>query len=218
VWEFFQRIPPTQGIYATPSKDTPPRTAWAQAKYDAAKPGYGPKAQADGNDPILKCVPAGVPRIMLFIQAYEIVQTPNRMFMFFEREHTFRQIWTDGRQHPSDPEPTYMGDSIGKWEGDTFVVDSVGFNDKGWLDFFGNPHSDQMHVVERYKRLDHDSLSMQFTVEDPKAYTKPWESDVKIYRLLPKNKAFLDENFCVSEDEDSFNKTFNSAVDEKTGK
>jgi hypothetical protein len=209
VWEFFIRIPPNQGIYATPSKDVPPRTPWGQAKYDAAKPGYGPKAQPAGNDPILKCMPAGVPRIMLFVQAYEIVRSSDRVSMFFEREHTFRQIWTDGRQHPQDPDPTYMGDSIGKWEGDTFVVDSVGFNDNAWLDFFGNPHSDQMHVVERYRRLDHDDLSLQFTVEDPKAFTKAWESDTKVYKLLPKNKAFLAENFCISEEEDHFNKTFN---------
>jgi hypothetical protein len=217
VWEFFIRIPQNQGIYATPSKDVPPRTPWGQARYDAAKPGYGPKAKPGGNDPILKCIPAGVPRIMLFVQAYEVVQTPNRVFMFFEREHTFRQIWTDGRKHPPDPDPTYMGDSIGRWEGNTFVVDSVGFNDKGWLDFFGNPHSDQMHVVERYKRLNHDDLSLQFTVEDPMAYTKPWDSDTKIYKLLPTKKAFLDENFCEPQVEDDFNKTFNSSDNAKPG-
>jgi hypothetical protein len=118
MWEFFANIP-GQGIYATPSKTPPPMTPWAQAKYAEAKPGYGPKAQAGGNDPILKCYPSGIPRIIFFPQPFEIVQSPDRVFMFFEREHEWRQVWTDGRSHPKDLEPTWMGDSIGKWDGDT---------------------------------------------------------------------------------------------------
>jgi hypothetical protein len=203
MWEFFNGVP-NQGIYATPSKDAPPMTPWAQAKWEAAKPGYGPKAQPGGNDPILKCTPSGIPRILFFPLPFELVMTPERVFMFFEREHAWRQIWTDGRDHPKDVEPTWMGDSVGKWDGDTFVVDSIGFNDRAWLDFYGHPRSEQLHLVERYRRVDHDTLQLNFTVEDPMAYTKTWASDTKIYKLLPKKEAVMEELFCVPEEEDAF--------------
>src|SRR5579859_2305797 len=107
MWEFFANLP-GQGIYATPSKTPPPMTPWAKARYDEAKPGYGPKAQACGNDPILKCYPSGIPRILFFPQPFEILQSPDRVFMFFEREHEFRQIWTDGRGHAKDAAATWM--------------------------------------------------------------------------------------------------------------
>jgi hypothetical protein len=203
MWEFFNGVP-GQGIYATPSKDHPPMTPWAKAKYDVAKPGYGPKAQAGGNDPILKCFPTGIPRILFFPQPFEIVQTPERIFMFFERDHAWRQIWTDGRSHPKDLAPTWMGDSIGKWNGDTFVVDTIGFNEKSWLDFYGDPHSEDMHLIERYKRMDHDTMTLQLIVEDPKAYTATWAGDTKTYKLLKGKKAYMDELPCIPEEEDSF--------------
>jgi hypothetical protein len=203
MWEFFINVP-GQGIYATPSKEHPPMTPWAKAKYDEAKPGYGPKAQAGGNDPILKCNPSGIPRILFFPQPFEIVQTPDRVFMFFERDHEWRQIWIDGRGHPKDLEPTWMGDSIGKWDGDTFVVDTVGFNDKSWLDFYGDPHSEDMHLVERYKRMGQNSLTLQLIVEDPKAYTTTWTGDIKTYKLLTGKKAYMEELPCIPEEEDVF--------------
>jgi len=93
-----------------------------------------------------------------------------------------------------------MGDSIGKWDGDTFVVDSIGFNDRAWLDFYGHPRSEQLHLVERYRRVDHDTLQLNFTVEDPMAYTKTWASDTKLYKLLPKKEAVMEELFCVPEE------------------
>jgi hypothetical protein len=203
MWEFFANLP-GQGIYATPSKDHPPMTAWSKTRYDAAKPGYGPKAQAGGNDPILQCNPAGIPRILFFPQPFEILQTPARTIMFFEREHEWRQIWTDGRSHPSALEPTWMGDSIGKWEGDTFVVDTIGLTEKSWLDFYGDPHSDEIHLVEKFKRVDHDSLTLQLIVDDPKAYTATWVGDVKTYKLLKGKKAYMEELPCIPEEEDAF--------------
>jgi len=124
--------------------------------------------------------------------------------MFFERDHAWRQIWTDGRSHPKDLEPTWMGDSIGKWEGDTFVVDTVGFNDKSWLDFYGDPHSEDMHLIERYKRVDRNTMSLQLVVEDPKAYTATWTGDIKSYKLLTGKKAYMEELFCIPEEEDAF--------------
>lgn len=203
MWEFFNGVA-GQGIYATPSKDHPPMTPWAKAKYDEAKPGYGPKAQAGGNDPILKCYPTGIPRLLFFPQPFEIVQTPQRLFMFFERDHAWRQIWTDGRAHPAALEPTWTGDSIGKWDGDTFLVDTIGLTEKSWLDFYGDPHSDDIHLVERFKRVDHDTLTLQLVVEDPKAYTATWTGDTKIYKLLKGKKAYMDELPCIPEEEDTF--------------
>lgn len=205
MWDFFNRGVTGQGIYASPGKTPPPMTAWGKARYAEARPEYGPKAAIAGNDPITQCVPTGIPRVMFYPQPHEIVQTPDRVFMFFEREHAFRQIWTDGRQHPTDLEPTYMGDSIGWWDGDTFVVDTVGFNEnKNWIDFFGDPHSDQLHLIERYKRLDHDTLTMQLIVDDPKAYTQTWVGDTKIFKLLPPKEAYMEELFCVWSEENAF--------------
>lgn len=203
MWEFFANLP-GQGIYATPSKTPPPMTSWAKTRYDAAKPGYGPKAQAGGNDPILKCYPSGIPRILFFPQPFEIFQSPERVFMFFEREHEFRQIWTDGRSHPKDVAATWMGDSIGNWDGDTFVVDTVALNEKSWLDFYGDPHSEDIHLVERFKRVNHDTLTLQLIVEDPKAYTATWVGDTKTYKLLNGKKAYMEELPCIPEEEDAF--------------
>ena len=207
-WNFFTKIPADQGVYGTPSREAPAMTPWAQARFDAAKPGYGPKAVADGNDPILRCNPSGIPRVLLYPNPYEIVQTPDRVFMFFEREHLWRQIWVDGRAHPKDLEPTWMGDSIGHWEGDTFVVDTIGLNDKSWLDLWGHPHSESLHLVERYRRVGHGTMTMQLIVEDPKAYTATWVSDTKIFKLLPKNKSAMDELFCIPDEQESFVKQF----------
>lgn len=207
-WNFFTHIPADQGVYGTPSKAAPPMTPWAQARFDAAKPGYGPRAVASGNDPILWCNPSGVPRVLLYPNPFEIVQTPERVFMFFEREHLWRQIWIDGRAHPKDLEPTWMGHSIGRWEGDSFVVDTIGVNDKSWLDLWGHPHSEELHLVERYRRVDHETMTMQLIVEDPKAYTATWVSDTKIFKLLPKNKSAMDELFCIPDEQESFIKQF----------
>ena len=88
--------------------------------------------------------------------------------MFFELGHIWRTVWTDGRPLPKDPDPTYLGYSVGKWEGDTFVVDTIGFNDKLWDDSYGNPRSDATHLTERYRRLNHDTLELQIIIDDPK--------------------------------------------------
>ena len=202
LWQFFNGIP-GQGIYATVSRTPPPLTPWAQARFDAAKPGYGPKAIPGGNDPILHCDPTGIPRVLYFPQPFDIVQLPDRVVMFFERDHLYRPIWLNRRDHPDDATELWVGDSVGWWEGDTFVVDTVGFNDKSWLDFYGYPHSDEMHLVERYKRVDATTMTLNFTVEDPKSFTKPWVSDTKIYKTLPKGQT-LTEIFCVPEEEEAF--------------
>lgn len=164
--------------------DEPPMTPWAEAKYKEAKPTFGPKAVTveESNSPDYSCMPPGVPYIYFRPHPFEFVQGPGRVVMLFEYDHFVREIYTDDRKHPQDPDPTWMGHSIGWYEGDTLVVDTVGFNDKTWLDRVGHPHSDALHLVERFRRVNHDTLTAELTIDDPKAYTKPW--NVTLYFQL----------------------------------
>jgi hypothetical protein len=198
------------GGVLTMSNETPPMTPWGKAKFDAAKPVYGPRAVPGGlgNDPMSTCDPLGMPRnLFLEVSIYpmELVQTPDRVFQFFEWAHSYRVIWTDGRELPKDPDPQWMGYSVGKWEGDIFVVKSLGFDERTWLDHFGNPVSEDMTLEERYHRLDRDTLEVNMTIVAPKAYTKPWVSEKKILKLAPP-KTDLQELFCVPSEEQRFNK------------
>ena len=159
------------------AKALPAMTPWAEEKYKAAKPVFGPNKTTphESNDPVYGCFPPGLPRIYLHPKPIEIVQLANEVIMLFEYDRIVRHIYTDGRPHDEflDP-PLWMGDSIGKWEGDTLVVDVIGFNDKTWLDRAGHPHSDALHIVERLRRPSRDTLTDEITVEDPKAYAKPF--------------------------------------------
>lgn len=186
-----------------PGKEMPPLTEWGQAKYDQNKPGYGPKAAPGGNDPLLQCDPMGFPRILFIITPVEIVQIPGRTLMFFDWQHTLREIWTDGRELPKDPDPNWYGYSVGHWEGDTFVVETIGLNDKTWLGAQGQPHSEDMRVTERYRRIDHDTMEFSITMDDPKTYTKSW-GDPRIFRLRPHGE--ISESFCVHSEEEEFEK------------
>ena len=161
-----------------------PLTPWAEERFKANHPIGGEYNALTSNDPNFNCLPPGVPNIYTHAYPVEILQVPGRAIMFFEYNHLVRQIFTDGREHVKDANPTWMGDSIGKWEGDTLVVDSIGFNDKTWLDVSGHPHSEALHVVERVRRADHDTLMIDITIDDPQAYTKPLKSQRK-YILKP---------------------------------
>ena len=152
-----------------------PLQPWAETRLKAANP--------QTNDPNLACLPEGMPRFMFIPLPMEIFQVPTRVLIIREGVQLFRQIYLN-RPHPKDLDPTYSGDSVGKWEGDTLVVDTVGLNDKTWLDSGGIPHSEALHVVERIRRLDHDTLVDDFTIEDPKAFTKPITAQ-QIYKLKP---------------------------------
>ena len=164
----------------------PSLTSWGQAKFDAAKPLMGPRAVGGAEDSAaLHCEPSGPPQLLILPNPVEIVQIPGRMFMFFEELHIWRTIWTDGRPLPKDPDPSWLGYSVGRWEGDTFVIETVGFNDKVWADLSGNPRSEQMHLTERYRRLNHDTLEQQIIIDDPKSYTKVWVSPPKLHKLEP---------------------------------
>jgi hypothetical protein len=166
-------------------KEDPPFQPWAQAAYKARLRDLA-KSQADPDTPAEHCdTPPGLPRVMLWPLPWEIVQARDRVVMIYEYESLVRQIFTDGRKHPSDLDPTYMGHSIGRYEGDTLVVDTIGFNDKTWLDLAGHlPHTEAFHLVERMRRTAHDTLEIDYTIDDPKAYTKPWIAQ-KIFKLKP---------------------------------
>jgi hypothetical protein len=154
----------------------PPFQPWAAAKFRTA--------DITKNDPNMGCLPHGVPRIMFVPLPMEIFHVPGRVLILQEALHQVRQIYTDGRQHPKDLDPSWTGHSIGRWEGDALVVDTIGMNDKTWLDHVGLPHSDALHVVERIRRVDHDTLQDDFTIDDPKAYTKPLTAQ-QVYKLKP---------------------------------
>jgi hypothetical protein len=129
-------------------------------------------------EPHNRCLPMGVPRVTPF--PYRFVQNyshkkPTHMFILHEGNiHSYRQIFMDGRKHPEDLDPTWYGHSIGRWEGDTLVIDTVGYNDQFWFDRKGHPHTEQLHTVERWTRLDKGRMENKVTIDDPGAYTKPW--------------------------------------------
>ena len=187
VWNMHPAPAQRKYINSTYTQAGPEMTDWAKAKYDAAKPSNGPRSNAltVSDDPVLrKCFPPGTPRIYLQPFPLQFIQTPKEIIIIYEYDHTVRQIFTDGRPHPDDVIPTYMGHSIGKWEGDTLVVDTIGFNEKTWLDRDGHQHSDQLHVMERFHRVDRDNLQIDITMEDPKALVKPWVTQLN-FQLKP---------------------------------
>jgi hypothetical protein len=189
VWE--ANMPGLKWATYSFTPDIPPMTPWGKQRYLAVKPSYGPRSFADSTDYVnpttgkdVGCLPPGVPRIYIQPFALEMIQSPGRVLEYFEFDHHVRQIFTDGRQHPKDPELTWMGDSIGWYEGDTLVIDTVGLNEKTWIDRGGLPHSSQLHVTERIRRPNHDALEITITIDDPKAYTKTW-SGYRNYKLEP---------------------------------
>jgi len=198
-----ERVEGVPIITGIDEKTRPPLTPWGQARFDAAVPFIGPRAKAGKeNNPSLRCEPEALPKSLILPQPFEIIQIPGRMFMFFEEFHLWRTIWTDGRPLPKDPDPSYLGYSVGKWEGDTLVVDTIGMNDRPWVDSFGNPRSEKMHLTERYRRIDANNLEIQIIMDDPKAYTDKWISAPRVYKLEPGWE--LGEFFCVVDEEDSY--------------
>jgi hypothetical protein len=178
------RVPPGVPWYNYAlTADEPPMTAWAEIKFKSNKPSFGPSPQEFPNDLAYGCFPPGVPRVYAAVQAaMQIVQVPGRVIMFFGRN--VRQVYTDGRQHPQNLKPLWMGHSIGKWEGETFVIDTIGVSDRTWLDRMGHPHSDALHLVERFRRDSQDRLDLDMTIDDPKAFTKAWTAQ-RTFRLRP---------------------------------
>ena len=149
------------------------------------------------DDPYSHCMPPAVPRINVANHPFKILQLPGLLAILYETSYVFRQIFTDGRPLPTDPQPTWLGYSVGRWENDTLVVDSNGFNDRNWLDGDkGHPLSDALRVTERFRRIDFGHLEIQVTIDDPKVYTKPWTIKESL-NLLPDTE--LLENICENE-------------------
>jgi hypothetical protein len=161
--------------------ERPPMTAWGKEKWSKTRASArnNPLAfgfyqdQKDWNDPLFQCDPSGYPRNLDYTN-YRFVKLPNEFVMFFERDHTWRDLWTDGRKLPENPKPRWYGYATAHWDGDTLVVESSGYDDRTWVDPYGSIHSDQMRLEERFKRLDHDDLEFSLTLTDPKAYTGTW--------------------------------------------
>jgi hypothetical protein len=151
------------------------------------------------DSPTSHCLPISLPIRDLTPFPFKIFQTPEAIVILYEADGAARQIHTDGRKLPVDPHPSWMGYSTGKWEGDTLVVDTAGFNDVGWLDARGHPRSEALHVQERFHRRDFGHLDMQATVEDPNVLTRP--VTIKFTELLVPNSDIL-ENFCAEGERD----------------
>lgn len=152
------------------------------------------KADLSKDDPAKYCLPNGVVRITSL--PYKIVQTPKLVVLLSEgNTHSYRRFFLDGRAHNLDLDPnSWTGDSIASWQGDALVVDTIGFNDRTWLDDTGKPHSDALHVIERYRRPSVTRLEVQYTLEDPKALTKPY-AFTRVFTLAPNRE--IQERFCT---------------------
>jgi hypothetical protein len=158
------------------------------------------KARSVQETPGAYCKPTGIPALNAVILPYKIVQTPSLVLVLYEENNVFRQIFLDGRKPVDDPVPRWMGYSTGRWESDELVVDTVGLTHEGWLDAIGHPHSDQLHLVERFRRRDAGHLEIETTVDDPGAYTAPIRYTVTA-TLVPEDD--LLEYFCTENEKDS---------------
>lgn len=136
------------------------------------------------DDPTGYCLPGGVPRSNVVPYPFKIVQTRDAMVILYEAVHHYRQIFTDGRELPKDPNPAWLGYSVGRWEGDVFVAETAGFVENSWLDNFGKPGTNSMRVTERFRRKDFGHMEIEITIDDPKAYTKPWSVMIPL-TLMP---------------------------------
>ena len=132
------------------------------------------------NHPVSKCLPPGVPLSYTAGAPFKIVQTSSLVVMLYEYANSFRQVFMDGRALPRDPQPTWVGYSVGRWEGDVLVVETMGFNDKTWLDGIGHPHTEALRVTERLRRPDFGHLDVQITIDDSKTYVKPWTAYIPV--------------------------------------
>ncbi|HYR83790.1 MAG TPA: hypothetical protein VE422_06910 [Terriglobia bacterium] len=176
IWE------PKGGYVANLALDLKPEEVpfrpWAGALYNERKDGSHSR-----EDPPAHCLPQSVPRINAAPAPWKIIQTPGFVAILYEAFGIWRQIFTDGRELLPDFTPTWMGYSTARWDGDTLVVDTGGFNGKAWLDQLGKPSTDALHVIERFRRKDFGHIDIQITIDDPKAYTRPWTVTEEVHLL-----------------------------------
>jgi hypothetical protein len=195
-----------------------PYTPLGEATLEAHKPtGLGMRSvpATEGNDPVDICDPPGFPRMDLSeFRILEIVQTEDHVLILNQFFRTWRTIWTDGRELPTDPEPRFYGYSVGKWVDDyTLVVNTVGMSDRTWIDNAGRPHSSELKVEERYHRVDQDHLELTVTIDDPKMYTQPWLALNK-FPLRRQPRGFdIRENYCSPSDYLEYNDQVGQPLD-----
>ncbi len=158
-----------------------PLQPWAAALYRERRENEGK------DNPIARCMPAGVPTIDDIPLPFKVFQTPASIAVLYEYNMEYRQIFTDGRSLPDDPNPNWLGYSVGRWDGDTLVVDTAGLKDNTWLDLFGHPATDVLRVAERFHRRDFGNMEIEITMTDAKAYTKPWRIALQLH-LMPDNE------------------------------
>lgn len=175
-------IPAGQGVV---EGNALPYQPWALAKREE---NFKNRLTADTE---AKCFLVGVPRITYMPYPFQIVQTPTEVAILYEYVHTTRNIYMNSA-HPRGPLEWWSGDSRGRWEGDTLVVDVVHFTDQTWFDRAGNFHSEALHVVERYTRTGPDHILYEATIEDPKVFTRPWKMSMPLYRRQEKNIQLLE--------------------------
>jgi hypothetical protein len=207
--ESFANTPGGTRANELPGAREAPFTPAGRAAFEANKPGYGPRRAMQRNDPMGRCEPLGLVRnlvaeIVAPHATFEIVQLPGRILQLFEYRHDWREIWLDGRMLPTADElyPKWNGFSVGRFDGDELVVESVGFDARSWLDKLGYPHSESMRVEERYRRVDAATLELVITVTDPDYYTAPWRSDVKRFSLNgAKSRRFDEQIYCIPAEE-----------------
>ena len=191
----------------------PPLTARGKELCDATRaeeaPGGLGLSVSNSKDGNLICDPLGYPRSFAYNYGFQFVMLPDRVLQFFEIGHTWRDIWTDGRVLPDDPpQLRWMGYAVGRWDGDTFVVESNGYDERSWLQEdrrdrrWGFPHSDGLRVVERYRRTSYGTLEASLTIIDPEIYKKPWTTSGTI-ELSPGTELW--EYFCVPSESEAFN-------------
>ena len=167
---------------------TAPFQPWAREVWTARQTALGVGAPSE------KCLPHGIPDAMLTrTLPFQLLQTPGVTIILFEEFNNWRQVFTDARPLPVDPEPAWLGYSVGRWEQDEFVIESTGFNDKSWLDAGGTPHSDALRTTERLRRHDFGHMDLEFSFDDPKTFTRPWSATVKFVLLADTD---LLENHC----------------------
>jgi len=183
-----QSIPDLSGVWQrsspgdSPLVPNPPMTAWGKARFDLAKPIHGPRTTSatEANSAELQCLPMGFPATYYRPRPFEIVQLADRAIMLFEVDHFWRVIYMDGRDFPEVPLHTWNGYSIGHYEGDTLVIETrhmLGWqaeNVQRWIDRLGHPFSDDATVIERIRRVDHDTIENEVTIDDPVAYEEPF--------------------------------------------
>ena len=150
-------------------------------------------------DPQGRCVLSGVPRENVVPYPFKILNTNGPIVILYEALHSYRQIFVDGRPLPKDPNPSWMGYSVGHWDGDTLVVESAGFVDNNWLDNSGHPGTEALHLTERFRRTGPATMSYEVTVDDPRAYTQPWKQS-RVFRL--QSGIELMEYVCLENEKD----------------